>query len=144
MHAKYMNITRMLSLLLSALGYVYGLGLELNAVVGAAVAAMLARAADDLLPSGAATPAGWKHRGAAALSPHAISLALEQHHKKATSKAAAAAATAAAELADAELEFEPPADLVRLLADRLAVELFALRNQVAILEAFFATRKAPS
>jgi len=121
------------------------LGSDLNTVIGAAVSSMLGRAADDLLPSGAETPQGWVHHDLSREAMHASALsgpgtpgagAGGAITTNATTVAVngttigTPAAVAAAQNVPADLEYEPPADLVRLLGDRLTVELFALRNQV--------------
>jgi len=127
-------------------------GSDLNTVIGAAVSTMLGRAADDLLPSGAETPQGWLHHdlnkevihantsstaklAGGAAKAHAASGAHGAHPTSSAAAAAVAGTTistvaAAAPGHASDLEYEPPAELVRLLSDRLTVELFALRNQV--------------
>ena len=121
-------------------------GSDLNTVIGAAVSTMLGRAADDLLPSGAETPQGWLHHDLNKKAIHANTSstgAARAHassahvaHPTSSTAAAAVAGTTIGTVAAAtpghasDLEYEPPAELVRLLSDRLTVELFALRNQV--------------
>lgn len=122
----------------------------MNAVIGTAVATMLGRAADDLLPSGAETPQGWLHHdlnkevihanttstakpAGGAAKAHAASGAHGAHPTTSAAAAAVAGTTIGAVAAPSrasDLEYEPSAELVQLLSDRLTVELFALRNQV--------------